>query len=60
LSKTRQCLIATVAATDELVKQADRLQYELSEGPCRDSSWHRQTLLSSDVASDARWLQWGA
>jgi hypothetical protein len=27
-----------VAATDELAEHADRLQYELEEGPCRDSS----------------------
>lgn len=50
--------LETVAATDELVEQADRLQYELGEGPCRDSSWHRETLLSSDLATEARWRQW--
>jgi GAF domain-containing protein len=52
--------LETVAATDELVERADRLQYELDEGPCRDSSWHRQTLLSSDLARDGRWPQWAA
>jgi GAF domain-containing protein len=50
--------LETVAATDELVERADRLQYELGEGPCRDSSWHRETLLSTDLASDQRWPQW--
>jgi GAF domain-containing protein len=52
--------LETVAATDELVERADRLQYELDEGPCRDSSWHLQTLLSSDLARDGRWPQWAA
>ena len=52
--------LETVAATDELVERADRLQYELDEGPCRDSSWHRETLLSSDLATDKRWPQWAA
>jgi GAF domain-containing protein len=50
--------LETVAATDPLVEQADHLQYELDEGPCRDSSWHRETLLSSDLAEDSRWPQW--
>ncbi|HYJ70696.1 MAG TPA: GAF and ANTAR domain-containing protein [Nocardioidaceae bacterium] len=50
--------LETVAATDPLVEQADHLQYELDEGPCRDSSWHRETLLSSDLATDERWPQW--
>src|SRR5262245_55577665 len=50
--------LETVAATGELVERADRLQYELDEGPCRDSSWHRETLLSSDLATDRRWPEW--
>ena len=50
--------LETVAATGALVEHADRLQYELDEGPCRDSSWHRETLLSSDLASDRRWPEW--
>jgi GAF domain-containing protein len=49
--------LETVAATDPLVEQADQLQYELDEGPCRDSSWYRETL-SSDLADDKRWPQW--
>jgi GAF domain-containing protein len=52
--------LKTVAATDELVEHADRLQYELDEGPCRDSSWHRETLLASDLGTDQRWPQWAA
>lgn len=52
--------LETVAATDLLVERADRLQYELGEGPCRDSSWHRETLLASDLASDRRWPNWAA
>jgi ANTAR domain/GAF domain len=48
----------TIAPTDPLVVQVDVLQYELDEGPCRDSSWHRQTLISEDLAADLRWPQW--
>lgn len=50
--------LETVAATDSLVERADRLQYELDEGPCRDSSWHSQTLLATDLAGDPRWPRW--
>jgi len=50
--------LETVAARDGVVEESDRLQDELDEGPCRDSSWHRETLLSSDVAANARWPPW--
>jgi hypothetical protein len=50
--------LQTIAPTDPLVEQADRLQYELDEGPCRDSSWHRETLISTDLATDQRWPRW--
>ena len=52
--------LETVAASDHVVEESDRLQAELDEGPCRDSSWHRETLLSSDLAADARWPRWAA
>ena len=50
----------TVASTDDLVERAERLEYELDEGPCRDSSWHRETLRSSDLHADSRWPRWAA
>jgi GAF domain-containing protein len=50
--------LETVAATGDLVRLADAYQYELDEGPCRDSSWHRQTLMIRDLAADGRWPQW--
>jgi GAF domain-containing protein len=50
--------LETCAATDRAVEQADALQYDLDEGPCRDSSWQRQTLVVSDLASDGRWPRW--
>ncbi|WP_165949364.1 GAF and ANTAR domain-containing protein [Kribbella turkmenica] len=50
--------LETIAPTDPLVEEADRLQYELDEGPCRDSSWRRETLISTDLATDRRWPRW--
>jgi GAF domain-containing protein len=56
LIRSRQ--LETVASTDALVDQADALQYELDEGPCRDSSWQGQTLIVSDLGADGRWPRW--
>jgi GAF domain-containing protein len=52
--------LETVAATDQLVRLADAFQYELDEGPCRDSSWERQTLLVGDLTTDGRWPKWAS
>jgi GAF domain-containing protein len=50
--------LETCAATDHKVERADALQYALDEGPCRDSSWQRQTLVVTDLATDDRWPRW--
>ena len=52
--------LGTVAATNSLVEQADALQYELHEGPHRDSSWHGETLIVNCLAGDGRWPRWAA
>jgi GAF domain-containing protein len=52
--------LGTVAATNSLVEHADTLQNELNEGPHRDSSWHGETLIVSDLASEERWPRWAA
>ena len=48
----------SVAASDDLVTEADRLQYELGEGPCLDSWRDRATLQVDDTTTEARWPQW--
>jgi len=50
--------LGTVAATDSLVEQADRLQYELNEGPHADSSWRGETLVVNCLAREGRWPRW--
>lgn len=52
--------LGTVAATNSLVEKADALQNELDEGPHRDSSWHGETLIVGDLASEERWPGWAA
>lgn len=51
---------ATLAATSELAREADQLQYELAEGPCVDAAPGSAWLRSGEVATDARWPVWGA
>lgn len=51
--------LTTLAPSDPLVETVDRLQYDLDEGTCRDSSWHGQTLTAVDLGSDPRWPRWG-
>jgi GAF domain-containing protein len=52
--------LETVAATDSVVERTDALQYELDEGPCRDSSWRGETLVATDLAAEERWPRWAA
>lgn len=51
--------VETAAASDELVRKADALQYDLGEGPCLQAIWSHDTFVVEDVASDERWPHWG-
>lgn len=51
--------LETVAATDDMARVADHLQYELGEGPCLDAVWHQQVVLSRSLEHDERWPAWG-
>lgn len=50
--------IRTVAATDELVRQADALQYRFHAGPCLTAMRTRAVVRIDDIAADTRWPQW--
>lgn len=50
----------SAAATDERVEQADRLQYELDEGPCLTAWGERRVIRIDDVHTEARWPRWCA
>jgi len=44
----------TAAASDEVVREADDLQYELGEGPCL-SAWSRRAVVRvDDLSADGR------
>ena len=50
----------TSGATDSRVEFADRLQYELDEGPCLAATAGRQVIRVDDIASDPRWPRWSS
>ena len=50
----------SAAATDEHVARADRLQYELGEGPCLSAWQQRQVVRVDDSLEEPRWPRWCA
>lgn len=47
--------VESVAATDELVVQADAAQEQLGEGPCLDAIWIHDTFRIDDLQTEQRW-----
>jgi GAF domain-containing protein len=52
--------IDTPAATDEMCRRGDELQYELGEGPCLQSIHQQETVKSGDLLKEERWPAWSA
>lgn len=50
--------VSTPAATNDVARRGDALQYELGEGPCLDSVRRQSTVISDDIAADGRWPRW--
>lgn len=59
ITVSRRKRYVTLASTHARAAAADRLQYELGEGPCVEVSRHGDWLRSGDVARDQRWPAWG-
>ncbi|MGI8577927.1 MAG: GAF and ANTAR domain-containing protein [Nocardioidaceae bacterium] len=51
--------IDTVAPTDDVILLADKLQYELRQGPCYEAVEEEANVRSPDVANDVRWPEYG-
>jgi GAF domain-containing protein len=47
--------LQTVAATDDICTQVDRMQYETGEGPCLDATWEQDTVKVDDLKETDRW-----
>jgi len=52
--------IDTPAATDDLVRRGDQLQYECNEGPCLQSIHKQETVQSDDLITEDRWPKWSS
>jgi transcriptional regulator with GAF, ATPase, and Fis domain len=50
--------VETIAASDDLVRRGDALQYELSDGPCLQAIWQMETVQSNDLTTEERWPVW--
>ncbi|MGY1834942.1 GAF and ANTAR domain-containing protein [Blastococcus sp. SYSU DS0510] len=51
--------VSTAAASGDLARAGDSLQYQLGEGPCLDAAAGAEVVHSQDVADDPRWPRWG-
>lgn len=49
----------TTAATDEIARQADKIQYALGSGPCIDAVVDDTIYRPKDLAADRRWPHYG-
>jgi GAF domain-containing protein len=52
--------LETFAATDEVINQADALQYSLREGPCYETAaTTKEAVATDDLSTDPRWPGYG-
>jgi hypothetical protein len=49
----------TVAATGELVRTVDTIQYDLGQGPALDAVLHPATYCAADLRTDVQWPDFG-
>lgn len=52
--------VRTLAASNELLRRIDDLQFQLTEGPCYDALRLHEVVVSNDLAADERWPRWAA
>lgn len=50
----------SAGSTDDRVREADALQYELDEGPCLTATDQRELVVVEDLSLDERWPRWAA
>lgn len=57
--RRRRSHTETVAASDEIARQADQLQYDLEEGPCLETAKTGEPRLSNRLDDSEDWPHWG-
>jgi len=50
----------SAGSTDDRVRDADALQYELDEGPCLAATALRELVVIDDMEQERRWPRWSA
>ena len=50
----------TVAASSDVARKADQLQYDLEEGPCLEAATSGEPRLSNRLGDSQEWPRWGA
>ncbi len=59
ITRYHKGVLETLAATSELVMAVDKIQYELSSGPCVDAVRAGSVLRTGDLQSEPRWPEFG-
>jgi len=59
ITSVRAGEFTTVAATSDVPERADKIQYRAGSGPCLDAIRENDTIRVDDLATDARWPQFG-
>ncbi|WP_256796384.1 GAF and ANTAR domain-containing protein [Terrabacter sp. Ter38] len=60
ITTLRHDRFVTAAATNDVARAADRMQYELGSGPCVDAIVDRAIYHPQDLADDPRWPEYGS
>ncbi len=59
ITTVRNNEFVTTAATDEVARRGDYIQYELGSGPCIDAIVEETVYQPKDLATDDRWPEYG-
>ena len=50
--------VNTLAATDDIARRGDQMQYDAGDGPCLQAIRDHEAVTSRDLLVEARWPQW--
>lgn len=59
ITRGRDGVFRTLAATDPSADTVDAIQYELGSGPCVDAVVQEATFVTGDLRADPRWPEFG-
>jgi hypothetical protein len=60
ITTIRHGRFVTAAATDDVARHADQMQYEIGAGPCVDAIVDQAIYQPEDLSTDARWPEYGS